>query len=170
VKLVSGGGQSCRGDQIEKRTTLEQVMTRRLQDQPVIRGSLDTALVSAHARHGPIERLSIVEYRAQGSRPLPRAAGTAVALGPPTCIMMYHQSIMRTTIDLPEHLLIEAKKLAATRRISMARLVEESVRAYLSDERRKVAASVPVHLPVLHGPQPARDIDLNDTSRLWEIE
>lgn len=84
--------------------------------------------------------------------------------------MMYHQSIMRTTVDLPEHLLIEAKRLAAVRRVSLTRVFEESVRAYLSEERRRAASSVSIELPVLRDPAPAPGVNLNDTSKLWEIE
>jgi hypothetical protein len=83
--------------------------------------------------------------------------------------MMYHQRIMRTTVDLPEHLLIEAKKLAAQRRVPLTRLFEESVRLYLSEERRRGAAA-PVSLPVLRDAVPAPGVDLNDTSRLWELD
>lgn len=81
---------------------------------------------------------------------------------------MYHRR-MRTTIDLPDHLLIAAKKLAAERRSSLTRLIEESVRCYLSDQRMQVAES-PAPLPVLRDPVPAPGMDLDDTSRLWEID
>ncbi len=82
--------------------------------------------------------------------------------------MMYHHR-MRTTIDLPDHLLIAAKKLAAERRVSLTRLIEESVRGYLSDQRMQVVKSLAA-LPVLRDPVPAPGVDLDDTSRLWEIE
>ena len=81
--------------------------------------------------------------------------------------MMYDRR-MRTTIDLPEHLLVEAKKHAAERRVSMTLVVEESLRAYLS-EQRVAAARVPAELPVLRGPKPRAAVDLNDTSGLWEL-
>jgi len=42
--------------------------------------------------------------------------------------MMYHQR-MRTTVDLPVHLLVEAKKLAAERRLPLTRVFEDSVRS-----------------------------------------
>lgn len=84
------------------------------------------------------------------------------------CIMMYHHR-MRTTVDIPEHLLIEAKKLAAERRMSMTRLFEESLRGYLAEQRMaRTRAAAP--LPVLEDPIPAPGIDLDDTSRLWELE
>ena len=84
------------------------------------------------------------------------------------CIIMYHQR-MRTTIDLPDHLLVEAKKHAAERRIPLTRLVEESVRSYLSEQRMR-RAEVPGSLPLLRDPAPRPGIDLDDTSRLWELE
>jgi hypothetical protein len=83
--------------------------------------------------------------------------------------MMYHQRIMRTTVDLPEHLLVEAKKLAAQRHVPLTRLFEESVRLYLSEERGRVAAAK-ISLPVLRDPVPVPGVDLDDTSRLWELD
>ena len=82
--------------------------------------------------------------------------------------MMYHQR-MRTTVDLPVHLLVEAKKLAAERRLPLTRVFEDSVRSYLSEQRmRNVGAPVP--LPVLREPALLSGVDLDDTSRLWELE
>lgn len=83
--------------------------------------------------------------------------------------MMYHQPIMRTTIDLPDHLLVDAKKLAAERHIPLTRLLEESLRAFLSQERGR-ARQEPAPLPVLTEPAPLPGLDLDDTSRLWELE
>lgn len=80
--------------------------------------------------------------------------------------MMYHQR-MRTTVDVPEHLLVEAKKLAAERRLPLTRLFEESLREYLAAQRYQ-RAQAPPPLPVLKDPVPL--VDLDDTSRLWEIE
>lgn len=84
-------------------------------------------------------------------------------------IMMYHQPIMRTTVDLPDHLLVDAKKLAAERHVPLTRLFEESLRAYLA-EQRETRRQEPSPLPVLEQARPARGLDLDDTSRLWEIE
>lgn len=80
--------------------------------------------------------------------------------------MMYH-SRMRTTIDLPDHLLLEAKRCAAERRVPLTRLVEESLRSYLSEQRMR-RKQAPDTLPLLQDPVPL--LDLNDTSRLWELE
>lgn len=76
---------------------------------------------------------------------------------------------MRTTIDLPDHLLVDAKKLAAERHVPLTRLLEESLRAYLAVERLRTRGK-PEPLPVLSDPAPVPGIDLDDTSRLWEIE
>jgi hypothetical protein len=86
-------------------------------------------------------------------------------------IMLQHKRIMRTTVDLPEHLLVEAKQLAAARRIPLTRVLEESLRAYLAEERMRVgrARAVP-ELPVVRGPRPVRGVDLDDTSALLEHE
>lgn len=81
--------------------------------------------------------------------------------------MMYHHR-MRTTIDLPPHLLVQAKKLAAERHVSLTRVVEESVRAYLTQANPPAVARLP--LPLLTAPEPQPGVDLDDTSRLWEIE
>lgn len=80
---------------------------------------------------------------------------------------MYYQHTMRTMIDLPDRLLFDAEKLAAERRIPLTRLLEESLRAYLGEQRRQ-AFSKPSQLPVLTEPTLVSGIDLDDTSRLWE--
>ncbi len=76
---------------------------------------------------------------------------------------------MRTTIDLPDHLLVDAKKLAAERHVPLTRLLEESLRSYLSDQRQRMSGEA-TPLPVLADPAPVAGIDLDDTSRLWEVE
>lgn len=76
---------------------------------------------------------------------------------------------MRTTVDLPDHLLVDAKKLAADRHIPLTRVLEESLRSYLSEQRLQVREK-PVPLPVLAGPAPLSRVNLDDTSRLWELE
>ena len=76
---------------------------------------------------------------------------------------------MRTTVDFPDHLLVDAKKLAAERHLPLTRLLEESLRSYLCEQRLQ-ARTEPVPLPVLVGPVPVAGVDLDDTSRLWELE
>ncbi len=76
---------------------------------------------------------------------------------------------MRTTIDLPDHLLVDAKKLAAERHMPLTRLLEESLRSYLTDQRLE-SRPKPEPLPVIVGPTAVVEVDLDDTSRLWELE
>lgn len=76
---------------------------------------------------------------------------------------------MRTTVDLPDHLLVDAKKLAAERHIPLTRLFEESLRAYLGDHRARAAEKAPP-LPRLSEPRLVPGVDLDDTSALWETE
>jgi hypothetical protein len=74
---------------------------------------------------------------------------------------------MRTTLDIADHVLIEAKQLAARRRSSLARLVEDSLRKYLADE----ASGRPpksTRLRLMDGGEPLPGIDLADTSDLIE--
>lgn len=82
---------------------------------------------------------------------------------------MYHEFTMRTTIDVPDHLLAEAKRLATERRLPLTRLFEDSLRLYLREQRVRQAQDVPPPLPLLREPAPVAGIDLDDTSRLWEI-
>lgn len=74
---------------------------------------------------------------------------------------------MRTTLDINDHLLAEAKAAAAQRGVSLKALVEEALRERLAergDRRRK-----PAPLPVFsgHGLQPG--VDLTDSAALLEI-
>jgi hypothetical protein len=48
-------------------------------------------------------------------------------------------------------------------------VLEESLRAYLSDQRLRTREE-PAPLPVLTAPAPVPGVDLDDTSRLWELE
>lgn len=84
-------------------------------------------------------------------------------------MVMYHHLIMRTTVDIPEHLLIEAKQLAAERHLSLTRLFEDSLRLYLGEQRLRRAQTGPEPLPILRDPVPVEGVDLTDTSRLWDL-
>ena len=77
---------------------------------------------------------------------------------------------MRTTIDVEDHLLLEAKQLAAARRTSLTAVLEDSLRAYLAEARSRKAPSRRRTLPVNTRSKPARGVDLNDTSKLLELE
>jgi hypothetical protein len=77
---------------------------------------------------------------------------------------------MRTTLDLADHLLLQAKRLAASRRTSLTAVMEDSLRLYLASAAEHAAtAAEPFRLPVADGGKPARGVDLDDTSALWEI-
>lgn len=82
---------------------------------------------------------------------------------------MLQNRIMRTTVDLPDHLLVDAKKLATERHNPLTRLLEESLRSYLSEQRLR-AREEATPLPVLVDPAPVAGVDLDDTSRLWDLE
>jgi len=75
---------------------------------------------------------------------------------------------MRTTLDIADHILIEAKRLAARRRSSLAGLVEDSLRKYLADEAATHDRPKGPRLRLMDGGEPLPGIDLTDTSRLFE--
>jgi len=77
---------------------------------------------------------------------------------------------MWTTVDIPDHLLAEAKQLAAEQHLPLTRLFEDSLRLYLGEQRLRRTQAVPAPLPLLRDAVPVAGIDLDDTSRLWEIE
>ncbi|MEA2558751.1 MAG: Bacterial antitoxin of type system, VapB [Acidobacteriota bacterium] len=77
---------------------------------------------------------------------------------------------MRTTIDIPDDLLAEAKRLATERRLPLTRLFEDSLRFYLAEQRLWKAQDKPPPLPLLRDPVPVAGSDLDDTSRLWDID
>lgn len=85
-------------------------------------------------------------------------------------IVVYRHLVMRTTIDIPEHLLVEAKQLAAERHLSLERLFEDCLRLYLDEQRLRQAQAEPGSLPLLRDPVPVEGVDFDDTSQLWEIE
>jgi len=75
---------------------------------------------------------------------------------------------MRTTVEVPDHLLVEAKKLAATRRTSLASVIADSLRQYLAayragDRRRYF------DLPIVNAGRPVEGVDLDDTSSLVDL-
>lgn len=83
--------------------------------------------------------------------------------------MMPHNSVMRTTVNVADHLLIEAKRLAAVRRTSLAKVVEDSLRRYLAAAREERAGRpVDWRLPVIDAGPPVPGVDLDDTSELLE--
>jgi hypothetical protein len=81
--------------------------------------------------------------------------------------MVTHLIHMRTTIDIPDHLLIAAKQKAAARNTSVTNLVVDSLRRYLAEENLRAPPSR--DLPVIRDARPVDGVDLDDTSVLWEI-
>jgi hypothetical protein len=77
---------------------------------------------------------------------------------------------MRTTVNIPDHLLIEAKRMAATRRTSLASVIADSLRRYLAETRAAVSVKEPVLMPpVVRAGRLVEGVDLDDTSRLVEL-
>ena len=83
---------------------------------------------------------------------------------------MHHVPIMRTTVDLADHLLIRAKKLAAAERTTLTAVLEDSLRLYFASlpEPAKRKPGRP-RLPVAHGGKPLPGVNLNDTSALLDV-
>ena len=75
---------------------------------------------------------------------------------------------MRTTLDIADHVLIEAKQVAARRRLTLAGLVEDSLRKYLSAEPQARASGKRFRLRMMDGGAPRPGVDLTDTSDLLE--
>jgi hypothetical protein len=83
-------------------------------------------------------------------------------------ISVRHIYVVRTTVDIAEHVLIEAKQMAARRRLSLARLIEDSLRKYLADEPRGPVTAKRHRLRLMDGGAPLPGVDLTDTSDLLE--
>jgi hypothetical protein len=74
---------------------------------------------------------------------------------------------MRTTIDLDDEVLREAKQLAAASGITLTRLIEDSVRAVL--RRRAERSGARAELPVFHGRGLRAGVDLADSAGLLDV-
>ncbi len=74
---------------------------------------------------------------------------------------------MRTTIHLPDDLLVRAKRVAADSNRTLTAVIEEALRASLS--KRRDRPRVRVELPTFGegGPQPG--VDLDDSAALFEL-
>ena len=73
---------------------------------------------------------------------------------------------MKTTLDLPDELLIEAKKAAAEQRRPLKALVEEGLRLLLRRPQRKTQAKR-VRLVTVKGGLP-RNLDLTDREKMYD--
>ncbi|WP_428310209.1 DUF6364 family protein [Hydrocarboniphaga sp.] len=58
---------------------------------------------------------------------------------------------MRTTLDIDDSLLVEAKAVAARRRTSLTALIEKALRSELSGKSKLRASGTKVELPLLPG-------------------
>lgn len=77
---------------------------------------------------------------------------------------------MRTTVDLADHLLLQAKQLAAAKRSTLTAVLEDSLRAYLaSASMEAVQRKRRFQLPIGDGGKPVKGVDLNDTSALMDL-
>lgn len=74
---------------------------------------------------------------------------------------------MRTTVTLPDPLLVRLKQVAAERHTSVTKLVVESVDRYLAEYRSRDADA---SLPTIPRARPVPGVDLNDTSALLDID
>ena len=84
-----------------------------------------------------------------------------------------HTYAMRTTIDISDTLLRQAKKLAAEERSSLRELVEAGLRLVLLSkrgERGKNGNGKKPRLPVCDAGELLPGVNLNDTSALLELE
>ncbi len=77
---------------------------------------------------------------------------------------------MRTTVDIPDHLLSEASNWPLNGICRSPRLFEDSLRLYLGEQRLQRAQDAPAPLPLLRDPAPVAGIDLDDTSLLWDLK
>lgn len=74
---------------------------------------------------------------------------------------------MRTTVDLPEDLLAQAKQAGLTSRRTLTQVIEDALREALA--RRKRRALEAVTLPVFGGDGIQPGVDLDDTSMLLDV-
>jgi hypothetical protein len=75
---------------------------------------------------------------------------------------------MRTTIHLPDDLLIEAKKYAAETRSTLTALFEDALRQRLRSAAPKRSHS-PVRLPTFRGDGLLPGVDLDDSAALADL-
>lgn len=71
---------------------------------------------------------------------------------------------MRTTVDLPEPLLHNAKRRAAERGVTLSAIIEDALRSHLASKR--AAAAPPFQLFTVRGRLVRPDLDLDRTSAL----
>ena len=75
---------------------------------------------------------------------------------------------MRTTIRLNDHLLRDAKQLAARSGRTLTSIIEEALRTLLAKPQR-AAKRTRVQLTTVRGRGPAAGVDLDDTAGLLDL-
>lgn len=74
---------------------------------------------------------------------------------------------VKTTIDLPDHLLIAAKKRAAELHRPLRSLIEEALRAQLKQPLRKTRKSPKIRWVTVDGGLPPK-LDISDRAKMHE--
>ena len=74
---------------------------------------------------------------------------------------------MRTTVDLPDDLLAQAKQAAFASKRTLTQVIEDAVREALA--RRKRRAPQSFELPVFGGDGIQPGVDLDDTAALLDV-
>jgi len=74
---------------------------------------------------------------------------------------------MKTTLDLPDELLIEAKKRAAEQRRPLRALIEEGLRAVLQQPGRKARKRTVRLITVKGGLAPSLDLSSREAMHEW---
>jgi hypothetical protein len=82
------------------------------------------------------------------------------------CLPDVMMQIMRTTVNIDEHLLIEARALAARNRRSLGDVVDDALRALLA---QRPAVKGVVELPVFGGSGLRPGVDLEDKDSLAAV-
>jgi hypothetical protein len=75
---------------------------------------------------------------------------------------------MRTTIDLPEPLIQNAKRRASERRVTLSALVEDALRSHLAARPKR--SDAPFRLHTVRGKLVRPDLDLDRTSALVVLD
>ena len=73
---------------------------------------------------------------------------------------------MRTTLNLDDELVAEAKILAVRRRTTLTAVIEAALREAVDAATR---SETPIDLPTWRGGRQIGDFDLNDSSSVWEF-
>jgi plasmid stability protein len=76
---------------------------------------------------------------------------------------------MRTTVDLPDDLLSEAKERAAREGRSLSEVVRDAVRAGFARTAASTAEEAPVELPTFAGGGLQPGVDLDDGAALLDL-